>query len=257
VLSAIANRPIGARLGVAYALFMLPLAFLLYALVSNAARDLGTTRGEIAGARAIAQASALQAEILAAATPPDPAATARRLGAIDFAGVEASELRQAEAALRRNGDDRIGASKILLGLIAKTADASALTLDPDLDSYYVMDAVTARLPALAHELAAMGAALGAPADKRGALHMVQAARAAPLIEALGSDLDTAFKANADGETRKALGGLASTARNRLQQALMSAEAAARDDGIVQRAQAALDQAQGDLSKLRAAGLAEL
>ena len=34
-------------------------------------------------------------------------------------------------------------------LIVRAGDASNLTLDPDLDSYFVMDAVTLRMPALA------------------------------------------------------------------------------------------------------------
>jgi len=42
-------------------------------------------------------------------------------------------------------------------LIAQVADASNLTLDTDLDSYYLMEAAVRRLPALADELAAIGA----------------------------------------------------------------------------------------------------
>ncbi|GAA2706250.1 hypothetical protein [Actinoplanes palleronii] len=40
------------------------------------------------------------------------------------------------------------ASHALLGLIVAVSDASNLTLDPDLDSYYVMDALVFRLPLL-------------------------------------------------------------------------------------------------------------
>jgi signal transduction histidine kinase/CheY-like chemotaxis protein/HPt (histidine-containing phosphotransfer) domain-containing protein len=44
-------------------------------------------------------------------------------------------------------------------LIARVADASNLILDPDLDSYYMMDAVVNRLPALAQQLDAVGVGL--------------------------------------------------------------------------------------------------
>ncbi len=42
-------------------------------------------------------------------------------------------------------------------LIEQVADASNLVLDPDLDSYYLMEAVVKRVPALADDLAAIGA----------------------------------------------------------------------------------------------------
>ncbi len=44
-------------------------------------------------------------------------------------------------------------------LIEEVADASTLSLDPDLDSYYLMDATVNRLPALAHHLATIGGGL--------------------------------------------------------------------------------------------------
>jgi methyl-accepting chemotaxis protein len=52
----------------------------------------------------------------------------------------------------------------LMGLITDAADASNLTLDPDLDTYYVMDAVVSRLPAMTESLGqarALGAAVAA------------------------------------------------------------------------------------------------
>ena len=42
-------------------------------------------------------------------------------------------------------------------LMEEVANASNLSLDPDLDSYYMMDATVSRLPALAHQLATIGA----------------------------------------------------------------------------------------------------
>jgi signal transduction histidine kinase/DNA-binding response OmpR family regulator len=42
-------------------------------------------------------------------------------------------------------------------LIEEVADASNLSLDPDLDSFYLADAAVSRLPALAHHLATIGA----------------------------------------------------------------------------------------------------
>ncbi|HEU4368359.1 MAG TPA: ATP-binding protein [Methylomirabilota bacterium] len=46
-----------------------------------------------------------------------------------------------------------------LQLMAHAGDTSNLILDPDLDSYYLMDAVVLRLPSLARHLAALGAGI--------------------------------------------------------------------------------------------------
>src|SRR4029450_13077956 len=46
-----------------------------------------------------------------------------------------------------------------LQLIAHVGDSSNLILDPELDSYYMMDAVVIRLPALSDQLRAIGVAL--------------------------------------------------------------------------------------------------
>jgi signal transduction histidine kinase/HPt (histidine-containing phosphotransfer) domain-containing protein/ActR/RegA family two-component response regulator len=46
-----------------------------------------------------------------------------------------------------------------LPLMTHVGDASNLILDPELDSYYLMDAVVVRLPALSRHLAALGAGL--------------------------------------------------------------------------------------------------
>jgi diguanylate cyclase (GGDEF)-like protein len=56
------------------------------------------------------------------------------------------------AAAERDGRARVAAHEsaraALLGLIVRVGDASNLTLDPDLDTYYLMDALQFRLPAM-------------------------------------------------------------------------------------------------------------
>jgi signal transduction histidine kinase/HPt (histidine-containing phosphotransfer) domain-containing protein/ActR/RegA family two-component response regulator len=46
-----------------------------------------------------------------------------------------------------------------IGLVTRVGDASNLILDPDLDTYYLMDAVVTRLPALVQQLGAVSAGL--------------------------------------------------------------------------------------------------
>jgi signal transduction histidine kinase/CheY-like chemotaxis protein/HPt (histidine-containing phosphotransfer) domain-containing protein len=56
----------------------------------------------------------------------------------------------------------------VLQMMAHAGDTSNLILDPDLDSYYLMDAVVLRLPALSRHLAAAGAVELDPAGSSGA-----------------------------------------------------------------------------------------
>lgn len=96
------------------------------------------------------------------------------------------------------GPDRVAKG---LALITAVADGSNLTLDPELDSFYAMDAVSVRLPALWPASAQLSAALSQPNPilRTVALERLNAANAA----AIGS-IEAAAANNADGATRKAL-----------------------------------------------------
>ena len=92
-----------------------------------------------------------------------------------------------------------------LKLMTKVADASNLTLDPDLDSFYAMDAVTVRLPKLDHAIVDLQeflldqpSAAGAESFAVRFDHLNYAAE-----EALVS-LSTSMASNQSGETRRAL-----------------------------------------------------
>jgi methyl-accepting chemotaxis protein len=98
------------------------------------------------------------------------------------------------------GPDRLAKG---LALITAVADGSNLTLDPDLDSFYVMDAVTVRLPALyaaAHELDA--AVRGGDRERI----LLAADRLTSARAAATGSLSAAMAKNLSGETRAALEG---------------------------------------------------
>jgi len=86
--------------------------------------------------------------------------------------------------------------------MTQIADASNLTLDPDLDSYYVMDALVTRLPSMTEKLGqarAMGAGIAARktitmAERAGMSVMENSVR--ELLEAAQHGLDVAGSANA-------------------------------------------------------------
>ncbi len=95
-------------------------------------------------------------------------------------------------------------------LLAKIADGSNLTLDPDLDSFYVMDAATTKLPEVmdrATALVTLARAYRAQAtlsDDDKAELMIQLGLFSSAAAGVTASLDSAFKGNADGTTRAAL-----------------------------------------------------
>ncbi|WP_233498485.1 methyl-accepting chemotaxis protein [Blastococcus sp. TF02A-26] len=90
-------------------------------------------------------------------------------------------------------------------LVSAAADGSNLTLDPDLDSYYVMDSVTVRLPQLMADVSSAldGLALGGDDPARIEAVRLQAARdlgsAATGLTAVRDGLAKSFGATADEE----------------------------------------------------------
>jgi len=113
----------------------------------------------------------------------------------------------------------------------KIADASNLTLDPDLDSYYAMDAVTVRLPKLKQavfELQGVLAREGTTIDETAFAitfdHLDYAADEA--VASLNSSMDY----NSKGETRRALAGPAKRMHEKAEAAIATATQIAEGRG---------------------------
>jgi methyl-accepting chemotaxis protein len=99
--------------------------------------------------------------------------------------------------------DKLDAGKALIGAVA---DGSNLTLDPDLDSFYAMDAATVRLPGIVTAAVALGKAAAEPAIA--VSRVVHIAFAVNRLEISAGDADAslnaAMKNNAPGLTGEAL-----------------------------------------------------
>ncbi|MFZ4808606.1 MAG: methyl-accepting chemotaxis protein [Hyphomicrobiaceae bacterium] len=96
-------------------------------------------------------------------------------------------------------------------LITKIADGSKLTLDPQLDSFYVMDAVTTKLPETLDRARQLLALLHAHkthniTDEERAEFLVQLALFRNAVEGASGSLQSAYKANTEGTTRANLEG---------------------------------------------------
>jgi|CXWL01.1.fsa_nt_gi methyl-accepting chemotaxis protein len=114
------------------------------------------------------------------------------------AGAAASTFQAAQ-----NDFDRLSAG---LALITAVADGSNLTLDPELDSFYAMDAATVKIPALlaaSVELERQASASGDPAQRQLLLTIASDRVTAAAAAAVGS-MEAAIANNASGETRQAL-----------------------------------------------------
>jgi methyl-accepting chemotaxis protein len=96
-------------------------------------------------------------------------------------------------------------------LLTKIADGSNLTLDPDLDSYYVMDVVSTKLPEFVDRLGTLlalarsGSNAKQITDDEKAELMVQLGQLDAASAGAKASLDSAIKGNADGEVSRKLG----------------------------------------------------
>jgi signal transduction histidine kinase/CheY-like chemotaxis protein len=138
----LAGLRFGRKFSLISVLLVLPLAVLVVAFTHQAAQDASLARDERAGLGAVRVG---WAALSALGTPEGPGATAR------FAAV-AAEAR-ARGMLRDQGtvlSSVIGAEQAtpqdLKLLIAEVVDGSRLILDPKLDTYYLMEVATIRLP---------------------------------------------------------------------------------------------------------------
>jgi diguanylate cyclase (GGDEF)-like protein len=174
----------------------------------------GLISGRHAAARGAAPGPGL-ARLLAAADAAD-----RRHGAIlGISGAWARTRALTETARTGSGTpfERVArydrAMEGLLALIVQVGDASNLTLDPDLDTYYLMDTVQFRLPVVLDAAARVSdvATLGAGSRRGGGAsseELIQLGIARGVLsssqDALGHDLATVVATTADDSVRTAV-----------------------------------------------------
>ncbi len=257
--------PIGRRLMIAYALFLLPILFLNVMFILDSRYYVGVARVEQAGSVAIASLSRAQDAVLRGSTPV--VSIADQIGRIDLSlngATDPAVIQRTLTTLRTTGLTALAASEALTELMVKMQDISGLTLDTDLDSYYVMDAIIGKLPVLVHELADLaavtrGPAAGQAANPKAAVEAtIRRARVQPVLAGVQASLESAFAANAEGVTRQYLADPLKAAQGAATAAINTMAAAAEADAAAtQRVDAALAQALVALGTLRDRGHVEL
>jgi len=177
---------IPARLNLIALCFAAPIALLLGLFINQVWKDVSFAQKELEGAAYLSQ---IWPKFVAAATDP----VGRHAVIIDpsdrgfGSGQAARAFNLAQGAA--GGDAGIA-------LIGAVADGSNLTLDPDLDSFYAMDAATFALPRL------MAATVAAP----GQTGAVQLWRAQTYVDAAQASLASAMRNDTTGRARAALAG---------------------------------------------------
>ena len=188
-----ARLPISVRLAMISVVFVAPIALFAYLFVAQAEGDITFAQKEVAGAHYL---DAIWPSF-AGDAPADKIA-----GREAFDGQFGSADASAAFIAAKDVATRLAAGKTLIGAVA---DGSNLTLDPDLDSFYAMDAVTVRMPGIVASAAALQQAADA---EKGDARLVSLAFAVNRLQTSADDADAslgaAMKNNAAGATSQAL-----------------------------------------------------
>jgi len=194
-----ARLSIRGRLVLIGALFLAPIALLVYLFVNQSFSDINFAEREIDGTRYLADLWPSYVKTAMADAVDKTEITSRAAFDAEF-GSAATSSAYADA---KTILDKLEAGKALIGDVA---DKSNLTLDPDLDSFYAMDAATVRLPGILSAAVALKKAFAESGDKNS--RIVDIAFAVSHLQTSSGDaqssLGSSIKANAAGITGKAL-----------------------------------------------------
>jgi methyl-accepting chemotaxis protein len=222
----IANLRIRSKLSLIYVAFLLPIAFLVYSVVTDRNVSIDFARKELVGSSYIKALSGTElalhhyratqdADPLKAAYPSvleqEKLSGAQLDTAAAYADLDRAMAQVFNAGDRVERDAAIDAALPLLRtLIGRVGDASNLILDPDLDSFYAMDIVVVKLPALLDRIGEVSAAARADIgranlsfEEKSAFLISQGALKSA-IDDLSGDLASAYRGSADGSLKRAL-----------------------------------------------------
>ncbi len=193
-------------------LFLIPICLFAGLFVQQSMTNIRFAEAERGG---IAQIRAVwQAMLLAATLPVDGTLSAAAFETERAVSAERSEANKAVAASEALGTalssgDRAAQVAAARALIDAVGDGSNLLLDPDLDSFYVMDTAVVRLPEMLELSRKLGADARTHAGKVNlgkvdyATRLIDLGKLRAGVEGVERGLGKAFAANA-GQTRQAL-----------------------------------------------------
>ena len=195
------------QLAIIVGLSLLPIALLGYLFVNQSNKEIGFAQKEDRG---VAYIEAMMPDLAALAGRTAPGANPAFDAARKLYDAEMASTTHSDAYATAKGTDAIAARAAVTSLWSKVGDTSNLILDPDLDSYYVMDILVLKLPAALNSAAdlldAFEHSLGQTKDIQGVqvdlLSRLRIFR--DLISGTEVSLASAMDGNADGGVEKAL-----------------------------------------------------
>ena len=233
------NLTISGKLLIGYCLFLAPIVYLGSRVLADADANIAFARKEISGVHYI---DAIRDALDAIAHGKDMAALSAPIAATQREAGAALNTSDAVAVLLQalSGTDRGAAAQAAADCIGKAADASNLTLDPDLDSFYTQDALTTKIPtatALAVQLAdavAQSSTHEVTVDEKVNIDIVSGSLQQTL-DGLAADFRNAIDGNPDNTVR----GAVADAGESVSRAAKSGLAALRDRSNAANARTAL------------------
>jgi methyl-accepting chemotaxis protein len=218
--------PIRHKLLLIVALFLAPIALQVMLFVQQSRKDIAFSSAEIDGVTYLQtvwptlhgaitavgdEVKAGDRALVAAMTEKGAAFDeAMRTGDVAKAAVDALAKAGWPGAPIKDGEASQAAIAALRTLVAKIGDGSNLILDPDLDSFYVMDLTVVKLPEAIDAAGALLASARANAQttplpfETKAAYLLAAGRFKSAIDGANGSVEAAYSGNADGTVKAAL-----------------------------------------------------
>jgi methyl-accepting chemotaxis protein len=194
-----------ATLAIVVVVCLVPIALLGYLFIAQSEKDIGFSAKEMLGTRYLrAVLPDMGAALSGQPLPPGAALDALR-GELD-PSLATANAGQAYAAIRSSltpghpSPDYFTAAQ---KLISAVADGSNLTLDPDLDSFYMMDLVTTKLPAVTGHVATLAAAPASATadDTQKIAKFAELGALSTSVDGLANSFSAAMSGNSDASVQ--------------------------------------------------------
>jgi methyl-accepting chemotaxis protein len=191
------------KLVVSLILFVVPVGFVVYSLIAQQQIAIDFAVKENQGNNYLDAVRSGQIDLWLGRKPPAGIAKAVEAAERAFGdGMDSSAL-AAQTLEALGAADKPAAASALRALAARVGDQSNLILDPDLDSYYMMDVVLIKAPDIIDQIALLAAAAAKPGlstDERVQVLVARGALAA-LAQGLNASVEAGYRGNADGSLK--------------------------------------------------------
>lgn len=205
---------ISRKLSIALLFFVVPIGAALYELVRLQNSSIDFARKEIVGTQYARDLTGVHFALARHELALAGAASSAKAGVAAAESKHGADLQSAEAAVAvqkaLESGDGVASRAALRALISRVGDKSNLILDPDLDSFYVMDVAIVKVPDILDRttdlaLASSKAFVDGYLDTDEKLNLlVLGGGLKAVLDGLNGSVDAAYGGNADGSVKAAL-----------------------------------------------------